>query len=292
MTNSLPLILLLALGPAAPSQTETRVLNAIQDMLRQGTAVSFSQLQNDPHFGEEEKEFIGRLFEILFRIPAFVESELERTGQPPKRAQIGERFGVGVQSIELLLTVMEIDRRVPKMFDRDQAGEITRVHRQGLAAFLQRHGNPVRVTGWEGKTAPGFDLLTLEGKRLSSESLRGSNALLYFWFTGCPPCSRISPILESLHQRYENDQLRVVGLNADRILELTVNDRERIEYLKKHGVSFPNVHLTPAAHEAYGNVNVFPTLFLLDSSGTVVRRLINYQSQETMDQVVSELVGP
>ena len=291
MMNSLSLLLLLTLGPA-PEQVEQAVLTKIQGMLRQGTGVSFSELQNDPHFSNQEKEFIGKLFEVLFRIPAFVESELERTGQPPKRAQIGERFGVGVPSIELLLTVMEIDRRVPRMFDRDRAGEITRVHRQGLAAFLQRHGNPVRVTGWEGKPAPGFDLLTLEGKRLSSGSLRGSNALLYFWFTGCPPCSRISPILESLHQRYENDQLQVVGLNADRILELTVNDRERIEYLKKHGVSFPNVHLTPAAHEAFGNVNVFPTLFLLDSSGTVVRRLINYQSQETMDQVVSELVGP
>ena len=291
MMNSLSLLLLLTLGPA-PEQVEQAVLTKIQGMLRQGTGVSFSELQNDPHFSNQEKEFIGKLFEVLFRIPAFVESELERTGQPPKRAQIGERFGVGVPSIELLLTVMEIDRRVPRMFDRDRAGEITRVHRQGLAAFLQRHGNPVRVTGWEGKPAPGFDLLTLEGKRLSSGSLRGSNALLYFWFTGCPPCSRISPILESLHQRYENDRLQVVGLNADRILELTVNDRERIEYLKKHGVSFPNVHLTPAAHEAFGNVNVFPTLFLLDSSGTVVRRLINYQSQETMDQVVSELVGP
>ena len=291
MMHSLPLILLLALG-SPPSDVEKGVLTKIQVMLRQGTGVSFSELQNDPYFGNEEKEFIGKLFEILFRIPAFVKSELERTGQPPKRAEMGERFGVGVPSIELLLTVMEIDRRVPRMFDRDQAGEITRVHRPGLAAFLQRHGNPVRVTGWEGKPAPGFDLLTLEGKRLSSESLRGSGALLYFWFTGCPPCSRISPILESLHQRYEDDQLRVVGLNADRILELTVNDRERIEYLKKHGVSFPNVHLTPEAHEAFGNVNVFPTLFLLDSSGTVVRRLINYQDQETMDQVVSELVGP
>lgn len=291
MMKTLPLILLLTLGPA-PSQIESRVLNAIQAMLRQGTAISFSQLQNDPHFSSEEKEFIGKLFEILFRIPAFVESELSRTGEPPKRAQIGERFGVGVQSIELLLTVMEIDRRVPKMFDRDQAGEITRVRRQALAAFLQRHGNPVRVTGWEGKPAPDFDLATLEGKRLSSESLRGSNVLLYFWFTGCPPCSRISPILESLHQRYGNDRLRVVGLNADRILELTVTDPQRIEYLKKHGVSFPNLHLTREVHKAFGNVNVYPTLFLLDSSGTVVRRLINYQSQETMDQVVSELVGP
>ena len=291
MMKTLPLILLLTLGPA-PSQIEIRVLNAIQGMLRQGTAISFSQLQNDPHFSSEEKEFIGKLFEILFRIPAFVESELKRTGEPPKRAQIGERFGVGVQSIELLLTVMEIDRRVPRMFDRDQAGEITRVRRQALAAFLQRHGNPVRVTGWEGKPAPDFDLATLEGKRLSSGSLRGSNVLLYFWFTGCPPCSRISPVLETLHQRYGNDRLRVVGLNADRILELTVTDPQRIEYLKKHGVSFPNLHLTREVHKAFGNVNVYPTLFLLDSSGTVVRRLINYQSQETMDQVVSELVGP
>ena len=290
MMHSLPLILLLALG-SPPSEVEKGVLTKIQSMLRQGTAVSFSQLQNDPHFSKEEKQFIGRLFEILFRIPGFVESELERTGQPPKRAQIGERFDVGVQSIELLLTVMEIDRRVPKMFDRGQNGEITRVHRHGVAAFLQRHGNPIRVTGWEGKPAPDFDLVTLEGKRLSSGSLRGSNVLLYFWFTGCPPCTRISPILESLHQRYGNDRLRVVGLNADRVLELTVTDQQRIEYLKNHGVSFPNLHLTPEAHKAFGNVNVFPTLFLLDSSGTVVRRLINYQNQETMDQVVSELVG-
>lgn len=291
MMNSLPLLLLLTLGPD-PAPVEKGVLTKIQGLLGQGAEISFSQLQNDPHFDQQEKEFIGRLFEILFRIPAFVEGELKRTGEPPKRTQIGDRFGVSVQSIELLLTVMEIDRRVPRMFDRDQTGEITRVHRAGLAAFLERHGAPVRVTGWEGKPAPEFDLLTLEGKRLSSGSLRGSNVLLYFWFTGCPPCTRISPILESIHQRYGNDRLRVVGVNADRVLELTVNDQQRIEYLKKHGVSFPNLHLTPATHKAFGNINVFPTLFLLDSSGTVIRRLINYQSQEAMDEVVSELVGP
>ena len=136
MMNSLPLILLLALGSPS-SEVEKGVLTKIQVLLRQGTEVSFSQLQNDPHFDREEKEFIGRLFEILFRIPALVKSELDRTGEPPTRARRSEKqFGVGVQSIELLLTVMEIDRRVPKLFDRDQAGEITKVHRRGSGGIF------------------------------------------------------------------------------------------------------------------------------------------------------------
>jgi thiol-disulfide isomerase/thioredoxin len=217
---------------------------------------------------------------------------MERNGKPPARSRIADQFGVSVHSVDLLLTVMEIDRRVPKMFDRDRTGEITRVHRQGLDSFLRRHSDSVRVTGWEGKPVPEFDLQTLEGKSLSSRSLKGSNSLLYFWFTGCPPCVRIAPILESLHQRYGKDRLRVVGMNADRVLEMTVSDRERIDYLKKQGLSFPNVQLTPDVHKDFGNINVYPTLFLVDSSGTVFRRLINYQSQEAMDRVVSELVGP
>ena len=41
-----------------------------------GTVI-FSELYNDDRFSSEEKAFLGRLYEIFFQIPLFLESEYE-----------------------------------------------------------------------------------------------------------------------------------------------------------------------------------------------------------------------
>ena len=74
------------------------------------------------------------------------------------------------------------------------------------------------------------------------------------------------------------------------ILKLEVKDQNRVTYLKNQGISFPNLLLNTSTHKSFGSINVFPTLFLINSSGKVVQHLINYQSMETIDRLVSQLV--
>ncbi|HVQ27392.1 MAG TPA: TlpA disulfide reductase family protein, partial [Planctomycetota bacterium] len=104
-----------------------------------------------------------------------------------------------------------------------------------------------------------------------------------FWFTNCPPCVRTSPLLAELDRTYAAKGFRIVGLNADRVLELPYGDDERRDYAAKQGLAFTLAHLTPSVQEAYGSVSVFPTFFFVDRKGTIVKQFVNQQDKAALE---------
>lgn len=275
----------------AQSTVEIRVLQNIQKMMAQQGRVVFSDLYNSDQFSAEEKAFLARLYEIFFQIPGFLKTEFESTGKVPTRRELAASFGISTPSVELLLTVMASDPRMPSLFSRDPENrEIQSLHLENIDVFVRARGNQVRVTQWEGKAVPAFELARLDGQKISSDDLAGKNILIYFWFTGCPPCVRIAPLLADLHRQYGGSDFQVIGFNADQVLELSVADEERNEHLKKAGVTFLNAHLDQATRQAFGGVNIFPTLFLIKSDGTIFHHLINYQDRATLERAITELL--
>lgn len=275
----------------AQSAAEQRVLQGVQQMMaNDGGTVIFSELYNDDRFSAEEKAFLARLYEIFFQVPVFLKSEWEATGEIPTRAQIASGFGITPQSVELLLTVMESDSRMPPIFERNSTTrEIETLMPATIDAFVERRGTQVRVTEWEGQTLPEFELTSFQNERLASQELKEKNLLIYFWFTGCPPCLRIAPTLAELDRQYSASNFQVIGLNADHVLEVNATDEHRANYLKESNLHFVNAHLDQAAREAFGNINVFPTLFFVASDGTIFRHMINYQDRETLESVIKAL---
>mgnify|MGYP000368123372 CR=1 FL=1 len=77
---------------------------------------------------------------------------------------------------------------------------------------------------------------------------------------------------------------------ADRVLELETTDQQRAAYVKKEGFTFPVGHLNKEMQEAYGNVNVYPTLFLVNSRGVIVKNYVNYQPYETLAQDLEDML--
>ena len=272
------------------SGVETRVLQKVKEMMAREGRVTFSDLYNG-EFTVQEKAFLGRLYEIFFQIPAFLKREHQSTGEIPKRLHVAIEFGISQDSVDLLLAVMESDRRIPSLFTRNlQSREIEALEVTNIDAFVRSHGSQVKVTQWADKRLPSFDLAAFDGKRIRSSDLVGSHVLIYFWFTGCPPCTRISPLLADLNRQYASSNFRVIGLNADTILGLSTTVEERGRYLKKVGVDFTNAHLDNATQQAFGMVNVFPTLFLVGADGVISQHFINYQDRETLEGAVAALV--
>lgn len=286
------LILLIAttLTPftTAQSELEARVVRQVQEAYQAG-GVTFSSLYNSDRFSAEERAYLGRLYEILFALPGYLLQEERSVGRIPSRREIAAGFGVGEPSIRLLLTVIEQDSRIPPLFTRDSEGEITRLNHDHIAAFASRRGDGVRFTQWEGRTAPVFELMDFDGRNFASEQLKGKPVLLYFWFTGCPPCVRIAPILSELHQTFR-DRIGFVGLNADDLLEIGTTRKSRKGYAEQQGLRFVQLELDIETRAAFGNVNIFPTLFVIDGEGVVRRHLINFQPRETLESALGEVV--
>lgn len=61
--------------------------------------------------------------------------------------------------------------------------------------------------------APHFVAKTIDGERLTNESLKGKIVLLDFWATWCPPCKHDEPAVESILKQFQKDGLVVVSIN-------------------------------------------------------------------------------
>jgi cytochrome c biogenesis protein CcmG/thiol:disulfide interchange protein DsbE len=147
------------------------------------------------------------------------------------------------------------------------------------------------IAGWEGKPAPNFSIQTWDGKSLSSADIAGKPEVIYFWFSSCPPCMKTAPILVELNKTYAPRGLQVIGVNADRVLDLPFTDAQRAAYARGLGITFPLAHLTPEMQEAYGMVSVFPTLFFVDRKGMVVNELVSFHEKAVLEAAIRQALG-
>ena len=274
-------------------ETEKRVVQYLKEHVKPGEPLIVSELYNNVFKTPEERKVLDRLFNTFFKIPLFVAQYKAGTGGVPALADIARQFNLPVEGeAALLLTIIDSDPRVPKFIKRDLAtGEILSVDIEAVKKD-RRFGQVLErtLTGWAGRDAPPFTTELFDGTKFSSQQLAGKNFLLYFWFSGCPPCAKISPHLARLQREFEARGFTVVAVNADRVLELETTDQQRAAYVKKEGFTFPVGHLNKEMQEAYGNVNVYPTLFLVDSRGVIIKSYVNYQPYETLSQDLENML--
>jgi thiol-disulfide isomerase/thioredoxin len=273
---------------------ESRIVDYLKEHVKPGEPVVVSDLYNNVFKTPEERKVLNRLFNTFFKIPLFVAQYKATTKQIPTLADISNQFNLRVAGeAAVLLSIIERDPRVPRFITRDPAdGEITSVDIEAIrkdpkfGQVLER-----TLTGWVGRESPPFTMTLFDGKTLSSAQLKGKVFLLYFWFSGCPPCARIAPHLVQLQNEYGGAAFTLVAANADRVLELEVTDAQRAAYLKKHGINFPVGHLNRQMREDFGYVSVFPTLFLVDRAGIIRKYYVNYQALDVMQRDVETVLS-
>ncbi|MEW5974527.1 MAG: TlpA disulfide reductase family protein [Acidobacteriota bacterium] len=280
-------------GTANHQDTEKKIIEYLNSHMKPGEPVVVSKLFNEVFTTPEERKVLDKLYNSFFKVPLFVAEFQARTNRPPSLREIAEQFQFhGQDTVNVILKIVEYDRRVPKFFVRSsETGEIRSVDLEKIKADPRFNKAIERsLTGWEGKTAPPFRLQAFEGREIGLDDYKGKTRLVYFWFLHCPPCVQITPHLVSLHEKLKDRGFVVLGLNADRVLELDYADSERKDYLTKHGVNFPVAHLTAEVQQAYGGVQLFPTLFLVDKEGLIRAHFVNYQDEATLEKAIRSVL--
>ncbi len=272
---------------------ETRVLDYIREHVRPGEPLVVSELYSKVFTEPDERQALDKLFNAFFRIPLFLAQYQDKYGSPPNMKTIAQQFDLRTAgAAEVLLRVMEADPRVPRFLTRDsKTGEITRVD-VAMIRSDRRFGQAVErhLSGWEGKTAPGFNLASLDGQAVDLGGLSGKVVLLYIWFTGCPPCMKEAPGLAALQQEFSSRGLIVVGANADKLLGLAYDDDVRKRYVKEEKINFPVVHWTKESDSDYGKISIFPSLFLIDRNGMISHHWVGYVPPEELRKAFSDVM--
>jgi len=111
--------------------------------------------------------------------------------------------------------------------------------------------------------APDFTLKSLSGPNLRLEEYRGRVVLINFWASWCGPCRQEMPILDRLHQRYEDTGFAVLGVNV----EGKVDPAQEI--VDKTKVTFPVlIDEGQTVSELY-ELEAMPSTVVVDRDGVV-----------------------
>lgn len=112
--------------------------------------------------------------------------------------------------------------------------------------------------------APPWELGSLTGEKVSLQNLKGKLVLIDFFYKSCYPCMLALPGLQSLHEKYKNKGLKIIGIDP--------YDKEEDDissFLKKRGVTY-TVLLEGGETAKNYRVSGYPTLFLIDRNGKIV----------------------
>ncbi|MDR6224827.1 thiol-disulfide oxidoreductase ResA [Desmospora profundinema] len=117
-----------------------------------------------------------------------------------------------------------------------------------------------------GEQAPDFELQTLDGDTLKLSDLEGKAVLVNFWATWCKPCRDEMPAIQSVYNRYKDQDFVVVGVN---IAETPVSVKAFARQLE---LDFPIVLDRNREVTRLYNIGPIPSSVLLDKDGKVVRK--------------------
>lgn len=145
-----------------------------------------------------------------------------------------------------------------------------------------------------GQEAPAFDMPTLqEDQRITLESLKGKVVLLDFFTTWCKYCKQEFPVLVSLANRYQGQDVVIISVNSiekERNGQLDIGKVRNLA--QRFQLNYPVlIDYDDLTSDAY-RVDAFPTLVLIDKEGKIRDFSQGYHSEEVLAEAISELLHP
>jgi cytochrome c biogenesis protein CcmG, thiol:disulfide interchange protein DsbE len=135
-----------------------------------------------------------------------------------------------------------------------------------------------------GYLAPSFELASLDGKsnfRVGGE--RDKLLIVNFWAAWCGPCEQEAPDLKAIYEKHK-DRLDLFAVNATKYDKL----REAKDFVKEQGFVFPVLTDVSGEAEDLYKVFSFPTSFIIDRDGVIVRRIEGVISREQWENYLED----
>lgn len=139
-----------------------------------------------------------------------------------------------------------------------------------------------------GAEAPLFNLPSYFEDSVALADLSGKVVLLDFWYIACAPCLKDLPNTQALHEKYKDDGLVVLGMNA---ADAPQPDKV-VQFQKEHGYTF-NTLVTSIQFDQSYRVQGYPTKYVIGPDQAIAFSERGWHSPPTMavDSAVQSLIG-
>jgi cytochrome c biogenesis protein CcmG, thiol:disulfide interchange protein DsbE len=133
--------------------------------------------------------------------------------------------------------------------------------------------------------APNFSMpLYGDGGDFNLSDQRGSIVVLNFWGSWCVPCREEAPFLESVHQRYADEGVVVVGVN------FRDTESAALDFLDEFDITYPNgIDIGEHITSEY-NVTGAPETFVIDRNGEIHQFFWGEVDETDLVPVLDELL--
>ncbi len=115
------------------------------------------------------------------------------------------------------------------------------------------------------KVAKGFQLANLDGRMVSSDSLRGRFVVVNFWGTWCGPCVAEMPELQQFYDKFRADSsVTILTISNDKDL------KELQDWMAKRKLTIPT--LSDRGNPGYTGttgISAWPTTWFIDRAGNI-----------------------
>lgn len=113
--------------------------------------------------------------------------------------------------------------------------------------------------------APPFTVTTLDGQRVSLDSLAGKVVLIDFWATWCGPCREALPRVQKIAQKFQGQPLVILSVSLDQ------NESKWREFVAAHGMTWPQYRdgSFDGPLATLFAVRAIPATFTIDADGAI-----------------------
>lgn len=136
--------------------------------------------------------------------------------------------------------------------------------------FLGEHIKTAKLTA-NGQKFPLFKLSGLDGNNKQLSFLYYKYTLLEFWFSHCGPCIAQFPDLKKVYKNFNGKGFNLVAISTDQISE----NHYLKAAIKKHELPWQQLWDKNGVETSRLSINSFPTNFLVDNKGTIIRKNIH-----------------
>jgi peroxiredoxin len=141
--------------------------------------------------------------------------------------------------------------------------------------------------GTAGSTAPQSTFVLLDGSRKSTADLKGQVTLVNFWATSCTTCIGEMPKLVATFDKYRDQGFDTVAVAMSYDPPSYV-----VNYAQTRKLPFKvAIDNTGAIAQAWGDVQLTPTTFLVNKRGEIVKRYLGEPNFAELHQLIEQLLA-
>ncbi|WP_341676888.1 TlpA disulfide reductase family protein [Niveibacterium sp. SC-1] len=157
----------------------------------------------------------------------------------------------------------------------------------GIVALL----GLVATAGWFafGQHAPAPDVAVtrLDGQTLNTGALRGKVVFVNFWATTCTTCVKEMPEVVATYRKYADQGFETLAVAMSYDNPAWVRD-----YKERAGLPFTVAQdLSGKAAEAFGDVRLTPTSYLIDRKGRIVQSFLGEPKWDSLHAQIERLLA-